>query len=191
MKLISGTTKSQEGAVKDRATGRLKSLHLVRRDAAGPDVGATSTMTSLDLPTANDLAGSSMLALSYRVSVWVPTVTNPPVRVPFEPVLFAEFEAALAGWTTGWSLRPGLTVGMWLSPTLGWVRDESRVYDVIVATRQDAELLTAQLYLYVAKHFDQEQVLVTVTPEYSTLFTKDEVNALRFAAGGSDEQDAA
>ena len=53
MKLINRTTKSDDGTVKDRATGRLKSLHLVRQDAAGPDVGAVSMMTSrvLRLPS--------------------------------------------------------------------------------------------------------------------------------------------
>jgi hypothetical protein len=106
---------------------------------------------------------------SYRVSVLVPTVSNPPVRVPFEADRFVEFEAALCGWATGWSLRPGVMVGMWLSPAMGWVRDESRVYDVIVTSIEEAELLTARVYVYVADHFDQEQVLVTVTPEYSTL----------------------
>lgn len=106
---------------------------------------------------------------SYRVSVLVPTVSNPPFRMPFEADRFVKFEAALCGWASGWSLRPGLMVGMWLSPSLGWVRDESRVYDVIVATREEAELLTAKVYLHVAEHFDQEHVLVTVTPEYSTL----------------------
>jgi len=106
-------------------------------------------------------------------------LSNPPVRVPFEADRFVVFEAALSGWKSGWSLRPGLTVGMWLSPAMGWVRDESRVYDVNVTTIEEAELLSAQVYQYVAEHFDQEQVLVTVTPEYSTLSaTKDDALAV-------------
>lgn len=58
---------------------------------------------------------------------------------------------------------------MWLSPAVGWVRDESRVYDVIVTTIEEAELLAMQLYGFVGELFDQKQVLITVTPEYSTL----------------------
>jgi hypothetical protein len=128
-------------------------------------------MSSLDLPISDDsLTVGSVLALSYRVSVWVPTVSNPPVRVPFEPTQFEEFEAALGGWTKGWSLRPALTVGMWLSPSLGWVRDESRVYEAMVKTPEEAELLTSKLREFVTEHFDQELVLVTVAFEYSTLY---------------------
>jgi hypothetical protein len=123
------------------------------------------------------VAPASVLQDSYRVSVLVPPVSNPPIRVPFEADRFVELEAALAGWSAGWSLRPGLTVGMWLSPNLGWVRDASRVYDVIVNTLGDAEVLTKTLYEHVARNFGQEHVLITVAPEYSTLTTTDVLQA--------------
>jgi hypothetical protein len=129
-------------------------------------------------------AAGSLLRASYRVSVVVPTVSNPPLRVPFGEERFAEFELALAGWSRGWSLRPGLTLGLWLSPEMGWVRDESRVYEVVVPSLAAVEALTTKLYAHVKDRFDQTEVLVSVTPEYSTLFSAS-------AAGDRDEAHAA
>jgi hypothetical protein len=182
--------------VNDLSQLRMTYFTRSRRDAAGPDAMGMRTSRFLHLPSGDQVAvvidmrvapmaprdpepsaPASVLRRSYRVSVLVPTVSNPPVRVPFALERFVEFEATLSGWSKDWSLRPGLTVGMWLSPNLGWVRDESRVYDVIVTTIEEAQLLTAQVYLYVAEHFDQKQVLITVTPEYSTLTTKDVLRA--------------
>lgn len=198
MRLIRGTTQSQERTANDRSQARVTYLTRSGRDAAGPAAMGMRTSRFLLLPSGDRVevvievwlasmaprnpepaAPASVLRGSYRVSVFVPTVSNPPIRVPFGAERFLEFEAALAGWTTGWSQRPGLTVGMWLSPDSGWVRDASRVYDVIVSTIEEAQLLTAQVYPYVAEHFGQKEVLITVTPEYSTLTTKD---GLRVAA---------
>src|SRR4051794_32792043 len=141
MTLINRATSLSERMVTDHATGRLKSLHTVRRDAARPDVGVMNMTTSSVLqlssgdqvavvidarvaaPMAPRTAEPAVLRDSYRVSVSVPTVSNPPVRAPFANQRFVALEAALAEWTSGWSLRPGLTVGMWLSPNMGWVRD--------------------------------------------------------------------
>lgn len=84
--------------VKDHATGRLKSLHLVRRDAAGPDVGVMNMTTSrvfqlssgdqvmvvIDVRVAPSAQRSPKpSAVMRRGSVRVPTVSNPPGPVPF------------------------------------------------------------------------------------------------------------
>lgn len=107
---------------------------------------------------------------SFRVAVLVPTVSNPPGRVPFAAELIVEWESFLFEVSDGWTLRPGLYVGEWSSSTQGRVRDESRVYDVIAPTLDQAFDVAVQLYAFVREHFAQEHVLINITPEFSTLF---------------------
>jgi len=124
---------------------------------------------------------------SFRVSVLVPTVSNPPDRVRFAPALFTALESLLFNLGGGWTLRPGLYVGEWSSSTLGRVRDESRVYDVIVPTFDRACVVTARFSAFVKERFNQEQVLVTIAHEFSTLIPPVTEHTCSETLGGTDD----
>jgi hypothetical protein len=115
------------------------------------------------------------LVPAYRVSVLVPTASNPPVRAPFGPEVFARFEMLLRTEATGFTRRRAS--GEWFDGET-WVTDESVEYVVTVRTREEAEPLAGALERFVSREFAQDLVLVSISTELSTLFS---------TQGGSDE----
>lgn len=105
-----------------------------------------------------------------RISVFIPTTSNPPQRLPIPARTFAAFESWMdrQGW--GWTRLPGLALGSYTSEPLSVVRDECRVYSVLAPTTIAANDIGARIYAYVAEHFEQENVLLEYDAVPTTLF---------------------
>jgi hypothetical protein len=107
-----------------------------------------------------------------RVSVFIPTVANPPVRVPFPPSKFAAFESWMDQHCWGWNREPNLVHGSYPSDTHGMVPDDCRVYRICASTLTAADDIAARIYAYVAEAFDQESVFIELDEKPTTLFTE-------------------